>query len=300
MSYEIKGKRWKVPKSKFNSIKKLLISTGGELKKPKNFQDSIIWMIKIANSHFALFSNGTLFSYPGSNQDLEIIRNRITKKVGSAFVEPDKEFLIGVDETGVSEIFGNMVISGVLYPAKIHDKLERIVGVANTKKKHNFNYWKELFLEIKKLEHFGLKMFSRVVRPQNIKSVPPQFISNKKIQDILEEILLLESSTNCRIVIDDYGIGENLKLYLNNLENEGASIKNEFHADDNYLEVKTASIVSKYHRMRSLSILEKKYDFIDCPLGSGHPEDPLTINWINKWKKTKKPLPNFVRKSFVI
>ena len=110
MSIEIKGKKWKVPKTKFSSIKKLLISMGGDIKKPKNFFGSMIWMIKITDSHFALFSNGTLFSYPGTNQDLEIIRNRITKKVGSSFIEPDKEFLIGVDETGVSEIFGNISI----------------------------------------------------------------------------------------------------------------------------------------------------------------------------------------------
>ncbi len=290
----MKGKRWHIPKSKYKPLKKLLISLGGVLVKNNNSQN--IWMIKIETYHFALFSNGTLYSYPGTNDELEIIRNQISRFFGNSFVEPNKEFLVGLDEVGTGENFGNIIITAVIYPSNLHYKIEKIVGVSDTKEKHSFDYWKKLYYELKKLKPFGLILLQKSVKPNQIKSKSIQSILNEKYLELLKEISNKISVSNSRIVIDDFGLGKNLLEFLESLSKSGALILKKFHADDDYLETKTASVIAKYHRMNSLNILNQKYGFKDVPIGSGHLEDPQSILWIKEWKKLNKTLPSFIRK----
>lgn len=290
----MKGKKWHIPKSKYKPLKKLLISLGGIIVKNNDSQN--IWMIKIENYHFALFSNGTLYSYPDTNDELEIIRNQISRFFGNSFVEPNKEFLVGLDEVGTAEIFGNIVITAVCYPFNLHYKIEKIIGVSDTKKKHNFDYWKKLYFELKKLESFGLILLQKSVKPEQIKSKSIQSILNEKYLELLKEISNKILVSNSRIVIDDFGLGKNLTDFLESLSKSGALILKRFHADDDYLETKTASVVAKYHRMNSLNILNRKYCFENIPIGSGHPEDPQSMLWMKEWKKLNKTLPSFIRK----
>jgi ribonuclease HII len=104
------------------------------------------------------------------------------------------------------------------------------------------------------------------------------------------------NSTKCSIVIDDYGIDEKFKTLLSELKNQQYQIKVENGADERHLEVKLASVLAKYERMRLLSVYDKKYSLEGNGIGSGHIEDEVTKKWIRLWKKTKRPWPDFVKK----
>lgn len=70
-------------------------------------------------------------------------------------------------------------------------------------------------------------------------------------------------------------------------------IRSYHHADSRFVVVSAASIIAKVSRDRSISRLQRSHD-----LGSGYPSDAKTIQFVTKFYKTNRRLPDFVRKSW--
>jgi ribonuclease HII len=104
----------------------------------------------------------------------------------------------------------------------------------------------------------------------------------------------------CRIVLDDYGVGEKLRRYLRSLENAGADVKVVHQADEHYLEARVASLIAKREREKIMEAIgrDEEFKIEGCNIGSGNAGDKETINWLMKWKETGKPWPWFVKQSY--
>ena len=117
--------------------------------------------------------------------------------------------------------------------------------------------------------------------------------NNKKIK---------EEAPNCCIVIDDYGVGFELKNRLNYLKSFGAEIIVETKADVNYVCSSLASLVARRARILEMDKLSKENVLIDPETNnrvvftSGAPNQE-TKKWLETYRKIYpySDFPSFVR-----
>lgn len=204
------------------------------------------------------------------------------------------KYLIGIDETGKGEIIGNIIICGVLIDSTKVDlkELERLILGFDTKgKKKNFSKYQEVFERITSL---GVSYRIEEVKPKDIKPKKTNVVMLERVRNILDSFIgSLEDKSLTRIVIDDFGIKD--KEELKNRYDSKVVIEHK--ADDNYLECKVASIISRYHREKFLDFINSSGEYtLDGikPL-DGNLSNPNTIEWIRKWTEKNGKLPDFVK-----
>ena len=291
------GQKWKVPVNKAEEIKRLIIEKGGiEVKEIKGQYE--VWRIKFSDATLTYYKTETLYCTPSGDPAIERIHDLIYGKVNSIFVKPNKEILIGFDEAGKGEVLGHEVLAGVIFPSTLYEKLERVVSVANTKRKRTIEYWDKILKFIDNFRNEGLNF--------QVQKIPPWVIDRfnlNKIMDITYQRMLSifirnVNPSKCRIVIDDYRIGSSLRTYLKSLENIGANVIVATNADNNYLEARVASLIAKREREKVIEAINKSFNMNGMNVGSGNARDMRTIKWLKKWKKNGKEWPWFVKKSF--
>ena len=257
------------------------------------------WRLKIYNCLFTYYTNGTIYRTPGKPKVEEL--DKYIDSIVSKHNKTDKaKFLIGLDETGKGEVFGNIILTGVLFPARISRKLSTITGTADTKKKHAFRYWDSIMNELQKFTCEGFSYISEEIIPPWIDKYNLNRLMDIFYHKILLRLLEKYEPKNLRIVVDDYGVGSRLKNYLNTLQQAGCNVIIEKRSEDKYIETKIASIVSKYSREKHIKgLLQDKNLFIDgSSMGTGNVGNAETKLWLEKWYRQHKNWPPFVRKSY--
>lgn len=289
-----KPKTWRnISSKKGEKIKKFLLDLGGkEDKEVKGVGEK--WRIRLGDSVFTFYTKGTLFV----NRIDESFAQKISKILGQEIKTNNKKVLIGLDETGKGEILGHCVLCCVIVPSKIARKIDYIIGSANTKRRKSVSYWDSLFSELDRLKQEGLRFFIEKIPPWHVDRYNVNKIMDVVYQRLLGQITREVNLSECRIVIDDYGIGSNLSRYLEFLHKNGAEIIVESKADEKHLECRLASLISKWERERIMKAINKEFSLDRIPVGSGNAGDPLTKAWIEAWRKTGKPWPWFVKQSF--
>ena len=295
------GRSWKnMDSEKAIEIRKYLLDRGGVEKEVKSPHE--IWRIKFSDATFTYYKKGTLYSTPSNSKDPAVFDawRYIDSLVGSRYVLPTKNFLIGLDETGKGEVIGHTILTGVILPSKIFKEIDLVVGPADTKKRHKFEYWDELFRELDSFRKHGLDFVMERIPPWHV-----DMYNLNKIMDVTYQRILLiffrkADVAKCRIVMDDYGIGPTLQRFLNFLEKQGAEIIVTSNADMNYLEAKVASLISKRAREEVIKRINENPDFQinGLSVGSGNAGDSQTIEWLKKWHESGKEWPWFVKRSF--
>ncbi|HLH45199.1 MAG TPA: hypothetical protein VKV31_00280 [bacterium] len=293
------GQKWKVDSSTAEKIRKQLISQGGS--EDKNIKSELeVWRIRLSNTTFTYYKSGTLFSTGSMDPLIKEIWDSISSLAGSRFTPPSKEFLIGLDETGKGEILGHTILVGAIFPKTVFNELERLVGVADTKKKRPTAYWNDVVQRLDSMKRKGLNFYLEKIPPWHIDTFNLNKIMDVIYQRILSNFMRHFQAINCRIVLDNYGIGGKLERYLRSLENAGADVKIVYQADESYLEARVASLIAKREREKIIEAIGRAEEFRieGCNIGSGNAGDKETINWLKKWKSTGKPWPWFVKQSF--
>jgi ribonuclease HII len=290
----MKPKTWMdVSKDDSEKVKKfLLLNKGVEDKEIKGVGE--VWRIKTEKSVFTYYSKGTLFCNKATIEDIE----KISGILGKVIEEPEKKFLIGLDETGKGELLGHCILCGALIPSILLKEIDYILGSSDTKKKKSVSFWDNLFLELDNLKGKGLIFVIEKIPPWHIDQYNVNRIMDVVYQRILSQLTKEVKPNDCRIIIDDYGIGANLSEYLDFLSQQGAEVRTESKADDKYTEVRLASVISKREKEKVMEAISKNFSINDCAVGSGNASDPLTLKWLEKWKTTGKPWPWFVKQSF--
>ncbi len=153
-------RKWNVPEDKRNEVKNLLLSSSGVEDIQVTEASRELWRIRINNAVFTQYATGTLVSNPTSDEHVLKIREKISELVGSEFQNTDREYMIGLDETGKGEVLGHSVLAGVAYPSSLSGEIENLISVTDTKKKREEQYWDQLFIEIDKLKKNNLLFVS--------------------------------------------------------------------------------------------------------------------------------------------
>jgi len=291
-------KTWrKIPKEQWEELRRLLLSRGGiQDKEVRGIKE--VWRIRIHRTVFTMYENGTLFSTPPSNETIEEIHWEISELLGLDVEKPSKRFLIGLDETGKGEVLGHSVLVGAIVSSNLLKTVDQLIGPADTKRKRSTSYWNGLFLELDRLRGRDMDFVVEKIPPWHIDRYNLNKIMDIVYQRILSQLTREVPVEECRIVLDDYGMGANLSRYLEFLHKQGAEVRVESRADERYVEVKLAAIIAKREREMVMQAINKAFSLPGCPVGSGNAEDPQTIRWLREWKKTGKEWPWFVKTSF--
>lgn len=117
-------------------------------------------------------------------------------------------------------------------------------------------------------------------------------------QRLVSRVLLALDPAVCRITLDDYGIGKNLRGFLDVLAKQGAEVRVEAKSDEKYVEARVASVLAKWRRQQAMRGVATLFSLPDTPVGSGNAGDSVTLDWLRRWKETGKPWPWFVKTSF--
>lgn len=294
------GHTWKnVDLSIAEKIKAYLLGSGGEEREVKTVVEK--WRVRFSDATFTYYVTGTLYSTPSPSSDPAVLEawNYIESLV-SSYVPPTKDFLIGLDETGKGEVIGHLILSGVIFPRDIYGKVNSAVGAADTKKRHKFEYWDGLFRGLDSLRGQGFNFFIEKIPPWHIDKYNINKIMDVTYQRILNMFFREVDISSCKIVLDDYGVGPTLTRFLRFLEKQGSEVIVASHADENFLEAKVASLVSKRTREAVMKAINENPEFqIDgLTVGTGNAGDLQTIEWLKRWYASGKEWPWFVKRSY--
>lgn len=297
------GRTWKNVKNDIGKkIKAYLLKNGGMERDVKSPYEE--WCIKFSDSTFTFYKKGTLYSTPSNSNDPAVLEAweeiDIIVDSDSAYTPPTREFLIGLDETGKGEVIGHTVLAGVIFPKSIFSEFDLLIGPADTKKRHRFEYWDEIFRKLDSFRNSGFDFIVETIPPWHV----DKFYINKLMDVVYQRILSIFSKKvqieNCRIVLDDYGVGPTLKRFLNSLGMQGAEIVVTTNSEDKYLETKTASLISKREREAVIKAINENplFQIDGLSVGSGNAGDLQTLEWLKRWYTKNKQWPWFVKRSF--
>ncbi|MHA1632385.1 MAG: hypothetical protein ACTSXC_06215 [Candidatus Freyarchaeota archaeon] len=298
---DLQGRTWRNIEAPIaEEIKLFLLKNGGEEQEVKNLSEG--WRIKFSDVTFTYYEGGTLYSTPSSSKDPSVFNawKHVDSLVGSSYVLPTRDFLIGLDETGKGEVIEHMILTGAIFPRGIFKDIDLLIGPADTKKRHGFRYWDGIFNKLDLFRREGLNFIFETVPPWQVDEYNINKIMDITYQRILNSFFRKAQINNCRIVMDDYGIGPTLQRFLLFLKNSGAEVIVTHNADDKYLEAKVASLIAKRIREYLIKKINENPEFrIDnLSVGSVNAGDPQTIRWLEKWHLSGKPWPWFVKQSF--
>ena len=294
----MKGRTWKGSSTDaFLPVKGFLTKLGAtedtELKSAHE-----LWRLRYAGSVFTAYKSGTLYCNGGQAPELPFVYQRISESLGQTLETPTRSILIGLDETGKGEVLGHSALAAVKLASSLMSEVDKVLGSVDTKKRKEFGFWDRL---IKELDSLRGRDFS-----YEVETIPPWDADRyniNKIQDVVYQRLLGRALrgldlSSVRIIVDDYGIGRNLDRFLQSLHKAGAEVRVEMQADERYVEVRAAAVVSKWRRELAMKRISERYSFKDTPVGSGNAGDPLTKAWLVKSKTSGEPWPWFVKTSF--
>ena len=194
--------------------------------------------------------------------------------------------ICGVDDAGRGSMLGPLVIAGITLEKKKIRKLTAL-GVKDSKKLSPKKR-EELFKAIiKTVDRYYIAKIS----PKSIDAnVRKHCVNGLEAKHMAKVVLKLNPDTS---YVDSCDV--NPKRFGKEISSlsENHKIKSYHHADSRFVVVSAASILAKVTRDKAIEKLRKDHD-----LGSGYPSDSKTVEFVNKFYKKNRFLPNFVRKSW--
>jgi len=152
----MKNRTWKgVSTEQSEEVKQVLLSHGGVLDTEIRGQNEA-WRIRLENAVFTFYDKGTLYFSGGTGSALEAVLDEMSKILTGTDLETEKQFLVGMDETGKGEVLGPSVLAVVIIGKELAPKIDSELGAADTKKKHSLQAWDTLFLDLDQYRGHGL------------------------------------------------------------------------------------------------------------------------------------------------
>lgn len=199
---------------------------------------------------------------------------------------------MGIDEAGRGALIGPLVVAGVVVSEENEKKLKKI-GVKDSKKLKPEKREK-LAAQIEDIADNILVMR---VQPCRIDKLRSEGIKLDMIEAIkMAEII--EMGNPNKVYVDALSI--NPKRFQGQILENIRTVEPEFvvenYADETYPVVSAASIIAKVERDKVIAEIKKKvkYDF-----GVGYSHDARTIKFVEEMIKKRKPLPTFIRQSWI-
>ncbi len=296
----MRGRTWKnVDRERAGRIKRLLTESGAEeLRTKAPFE---VWRFKLNNCYITYYTSGTMYATPSSDEEVREVIEKIENIVGHIYKPPTKTWCVGLDETGKGEIFGYLHVVGVVFHNSIFKELESIVGNTDTKRKHGVEFWNQIYEELKAMMDGKFFYIEERISPDDIDGFNINELLNITYIRVLKRIFPGRiDAKDARIVIDDYGVSDELKDFASELERQGAEVVIATRSEDEYLETRLAAIIAKWLQVQTLEKIRQnpEYTVDGLTIGSGNTNEDATLKWLKKWYKSGKDWPWFVRKSY--
>ncbi len=194
--------------------------------------------------------------------------------------------ICGVDDAGRGSLLGPLVIAGILIEKTKIPKLSAL-GVKDSKKltaKTREKLYKKIILIVDSyyVVKISPKSIDNSVKKHGLNKLEAKYMA-KVISKLNPDTSFVDSCD-----VNPKRFGKEISRLSNNNK-----IRSYHHADSRFIVVSAASIIAKVTRDKVITRLRKDHD-----LGSGYPSDRKTINFVKKYYKTQKIMPNFVRKSW--
>lgn len=294
----MKGRTWKATSVEaLGPLREFLLKLGGiEDKDLKSSHE--LWRIRYAGSVFTAYRSGSIYCNGGDAPELPFLYEQISNMLGQQLEVPAREILIGLDETGKGEVLGHSALAAVRITSSSIPALDKILGSIDTKTRKQFGFWDQVIKELDQLRGVGLEYEVETIPPWDVDRYNINKIQDVVYQRLLGRLLRGASPNSVRVVIDDYGIGMNLGAFLQSLHKAGAEVRVEARADERYVEVRAAAVVSKWRRELAMKRINERFSLENTPVGSGNAGDQLTKAWLDRWKATGQPWPWFVKTSY--
>lgn len=200
--------------------------------------------------------------------------------------------IMGIDEAGRGALIGPLVVAGVVVSEENEKKLKKI-GVKDSKQ---LKPEKREKLAVQ-IEDIADNILVMRVQPCRIDKLRSEGINLDMIEAIkMAEII--EMGNPNKVYVDALSI--NPKRFQGQILENIRTVEPEFvvenYADETYPVVSAASIIAKVERDKVIAEIKKKvkYDF-----GVGYSHDARTIKFVEEMIKKRKPLPAFIRQSWI-
>lgn len=210
----------------------------------------------------------------------------------------ERDFIVGFDEAGTGETIGSAMFAAVILP------------------KNSLHHFSNLRKDIKSMPYSELNYYCDLIKKKGIKVeyviASPYEVCNsgfnknrfmdKKYVDLIRKISH-NLNKNYILMLDDYGVREDIKDYLNNLDKQGIKSICRDKLDENITACKLASIVARHIRLSEVESLEKnnrlQFEGKEVSFGKGGNSDQ-TNNWLKTFRILNPTLdfPDFVKKSW--
>ena len=200
--------------------------------------------------------------------------------------------IMGIDEAGRGALIGPLVVAGVVV-SKEKEKLLKKIGVKDSKmltpKKRE-----ELAAKIEEIADNILVMRVQPCRIDKLRSegIKLDTIEAMKMAEIIE-------MGNANMVYVD-ALTANPKRFQGQILEYIRTVEPKFvvenYADETYPVVSAASIIAKVERDKVIDEIKRK---VKVDFGVGYSHDKRTVKFVEDLIKTRKPLPAFVRQSWM-
>ena len=195
---------------------------------------------------------------------------------------------IGFDECGKGEIFGDMVLCGAELSDENYESVKEMLKTADTKRRKTMSAWVSIG---RSLDDIGVGKQITRLSPRDVRQGETARTMDNTYMNLIDR---MNPDSDTRITVDDYNIGRGFKSYLDSL---GCEVIVEHGADNNYTEVRTASVLAKaaHAVMMSTICSNTEYEVHGCLPGSGNCGDSETKRWLSEWCNSNRPWPSFVK-----
>lgn len=197
----------------------------------------------------------------------------IYKEILSLISAPTKPTIIGTDEVGTGDYFGGITVCGCYVPQEKHDLLIRL-GVKDSKVTSDEFIFKIAPELIKSIKHevilLSNEKYNEIMAfPEMNMNKIKAIMHNKVICRLVKENLKYE-----KIIIDGFTTKNKYFEYLTNQSVVERNVELVSKAESSYLAVAAASIIARYHFLKHLDELRKKYA-LNLPKGAGFQVDEV-------------------------
>jgi ribonuclease HII len=282
-------------RSEIQQVWNLLQESNGELLETKADHEN--WRISAFGAIFISYDSDTLYVAPpgGEDQRLEALIEEIIRSLN----ESEMAYHVGLDESGRGEIFGPLVLAGVLVEQNRLPEIRSSLGSVWTIQSQSPKYWEKIRNSIQKFAEAGaLQSGVELIPPAAIDRYQMGYLLDNVYVALLQRLLAdVENPDEYQITVDDYGIGEPLTDITERLLEKGYSVCVEPRADENYFESQLAAALARSERESWLERIRSSQSSATA-LGSGNLQDDKTQQWLKEMKSNNLGWPWFVRTSF--
>jgi len=212
-------------------------------------------------------------------------------------IPSDVKYFVGCDESGAGETFGSMFLGCVTVDAENIKNIEQIFDIQNIKALEEHEIL-EKYDAIKKY----CKIFEKKCDASEIDETSKNTLLDRKYKELLDDAI--SGKEKLCVIIDDYGIQRELKLFVDNLRSQGNTVIVEHKADEKYAVCQAASVVARKERFEEMRNINKEFSLQDesgkkIYPGSGNAANPQTEKYLEAYMKLYPgKLPTFVRRKW--